>query len=271
MKRLVLCLIVAIVFAQPAAAKNPAGAKNPVAPKDIVCGWQKAPGRDSRLACHIAGAPGVPDVAVRVEDLTPTPEIVGLVARIVRGSAIDPRLVLAVIAAESGFDRHAVSPKNAMGLMQLMPETAARFGVRDPFDAEENVRAGASYLLLLLRKYGKIERALAAYNAGEGPVLAYGAVPPYPETADYVGRVLRLYARYQDMFLERREPVRVVAAAAAPRAPNAPRAANVPRASRADGVGGCGLVCRGNRLAARLDDIARIMPASPRQPDARAN
>jgi hypothetical protein len=256
MQRLALCLILAIVFAQPASAKNP------LAAKDIVCGWLHVAGRDSHFACHIAGAPGAPDVAVRVEDLTPTPEIVALVARTLRGSAIDPRLVLAVIAAESGFDRRAVSPKNAMGLMQLMPETVARFGVRDPFDAEENVRAGASYLLLLLRKYGNLERALAAYNAGEGPVIAYGAVPPYQETMDYVGRVLHLYARYQNMFLERREPVRAVAAAAAPRAQTAPRAA------RADGVGGCGLVCRGNRLAAQLDDIASLMPVSPRQPDA---
>jgi hypothetical protein len=247
MKRLVLCLILAIVFAQPAGAKTPASAK------DIVCGWQNAVGRDPHFACRIVGAPGVPDVAVRVKDLTPTPEIVGLVARTLRDSALDPRLVLAVIAAESGFDRRAVSPKNAMGLMQLMPETATRFGVRDPFDAEENVRAGASYLLQLLRKYGYLDRALAAYNAGEGPVLSYGAVPPYEETTEYVARVLRLYDRYKRISFDRSAPVVKVVSKAGP--------------SRAKDIGSCGLLCRGNMLAARLDDVGQHIPLPPSQPD----
>ncbi|HXR88558.1 MAG TPA: lytic transglycosylase domain-containing protein [Stellaceae bacterium] len=210
---------------------------------------------------------------MRVEDLTPTPEIVQLVARTVRGSAIDPGLVLAVIAAESAFDRQAVSRKNAVGLMQLMPETAARFGVRHPFDAEENVRAGASYLQLLLQKYRDLKLALAAYNAGEGPVLSYGAVPPYQETTEYVARVLRLYERYKNIAFDRGEPANAVAAATVRPAAAPTRAKNIEVAgaaapAKAKDSRSCSLICRGNMLAARLDDAAGRMPASPRQPDA---
>ncbi|HWE73541.1 MAG TPA: lytic transglycosylase domain-containing protein [Stellaceae bacterium] len=181
-----------------------------------------------------------------VEELRPTPAIVQLVERIVHGSEIDPRLVLAVIAAESAFDRQAVSPKNAMGLMQLMPATVARFGVQNPFDPEENVRAGASYLQFLLKKYGDLKLALAAYNAGEGPVLSYGTVPPYAETTEYVARVLRLYERYKLTPGDRGEPARVV---------------SIAPSAKAKSIGTCGLICRGNTLAARLDDISGRMPA----------
>lgn len=247
MKRLALCLILAIMFAQPAGAK-PAGVK------DIVCGWQYGADGYTHFACHIAGKNGGPTIGVRVEDLTPTPELVGLVARIVRGSEIDPRLVLAVIAAESGFDRQAVSPKKALGLMQLMPETVARFGVRNPFDAEENIRAGASYLLLLLRKYRDLKLALAAYNAGEGPVLSHGAVPPYAETTDYIARVLRLYARYQRMPFDRSVPAQIIRTATAAQ----------PKAG-----GRCDLDCRrANMLAAQLNDIGQRMPALASHADA---
>ena len=133
----------------------------------------------------------------RYPNLKPSPEILELVARAVRGSETDPRLVLAVIAAESAFDKTAVSRKNARGLMQLMPETQSRYGVRNPFDAEENIRAGTSYLTFLIKKFGNLKLALAAYNAGEGPVLDYGAVPPFTETTGYVDRVLRLYEKYK--------------------------------------------------------------------------
>ena len=240
MKRLALCLILAIIFAQQAGAK------------EIICGWQNVAGGYRDFTCHRTREHGVPNVGARVEDPTPTPEIVRLVARTVGGSEIDPGLVLAVIAAESAFDRQAVSPKNAVGLMQLMPETVSRFGVRDPFDAEENVRAGTSYLQLLLRIYRNLKLALAAYNAGEGPVLAYGAVPPYEETTEYVARVLRLYDRYKQISFDRSPPVKVVAKAAP---------------TRAKDSGTCGLVCRGNMLAAQLDDIGRRMPLPPSQPD----
>lgn len=106
---------------------------------------------------------------------------------------INARLLHSVVLVESGFDPRAVSPKMAAGLMQLMPETAARFGVRNSFDPRENVRAGAAYLRSLIEKYkGNLTLALAAYNAGEAKVEAYGGVPPYQETRDYVATVKQL-------------------------------------------------------------------------------
>ena len=100
-------------------------------------------------------------------------------------------LVRAVIQAESAFNPRAVSPKGALGLMQLMPATAAEFGVIDAFNPQENVRAGVKYLKQLLDTYdGRVELALAAYNAGPGAVKKYGGkVPPYRETQNYVSRI----------------------------------------------------------------------------------
>ena len=108
---------------------------------------------------------------------------------------LDPYLVLAVIAVESGFQTKAVSHKSAMGLMQLIPATAARFGVKDVFDPSENVRAGSEYLRWLLDHFdGDLKLALAGYNAGENKVLAYSGVPPYPETIGYIEKIRGLYA-----------------------------------------------------------------------------
>lgn len=107
-------------------------------------------------------------------------------------SSVSPALLHAVIAAESNYDVHAVSSRGAMGLMQLMPATAKRFGAVDPFDPEQNIAAGASYLKWLMAMFrDDLELVLAAYNAGEQAVIKAGRrIPPYPETQAYVKKVM---------------------------------------------------------------------------------
>jgi soluble lytic murein transglycosylase-like protein len=105
---------------------------------------------------------------------------------------VDPALVAAVIRAESNFDRRAVSRKGARGAMQLMPATAARFGVTNSFDLTQNVHGGTRYLRWLLDRFDRDpERSVAAYNAGEGNVDKYEGVPPFRETVEYVKRVAK--------------------------------------------------------------------------------
>jgi hypothetical protein len=109
-----------------------------------------------------------------------------------RRHSLDPDLVQAVVAVESGFRPDAVSPKGAQGLMQLMPATARSLGVMDSFDPASNLDGGTRYLRALIQRYdGDLKRALAAYNAGEGAVARHGGVPPYPETMAYVRKVLQ--------------------------------------------------------------------------------
>lgn len=118
-----------------------------------------------------------------------------IVERLAPAYEVDPDLAMAVIAVESGFRANAVSPKNAQGLMQLIPATAQRFNVADPFDPESNVRGGLAYLRRLLALFnGEVRLVAAAYNAGEGAVLRHRGVPPYRETRDYVTRIARLYS-----------------------------------------------------------------------------
>ena len=114
----------------------------------------------------------------------------GLIEEHATANAVNPSLVKAVIQAESAFNPRARSHKGAMGLMQLMPSTAAELGVRDPYDPVENIRAGVIYLKQLLVKYAdNVSLALAAYNAGPTAVARYGTVPPYRETRNYVEKV----------------------------------------------------------------------------------
>src|SRR6266571_4696523 len=121
--------------------------------------------------------------------------VLPLIHRLAQQYSIDPRLVHAIITVESNFDPRAVSRAGAQGLMQLMPDTAARYRVENPFDPQANIEGGIRYLRDLLRLFpGDLRHVLAAYNAGEGAVQQYGGIPPYPETQRYVERVLALYS-----------------------------------------------------------------------------
>lgn len=122
-------------------------------------------------------------------------EIERIVAQAAAGYGVDPALIDAVIENESGYDAFATSSAGARGLMQLMPETAASLGVSDSFDAWQNVKGGTRYLRSLLDRFGSIRLAVAAYNAGPNAVERYGRIPPYPQTRDYVQRVLSSYRR----------------------------------------------------------------------------
>ena len=128
-------------------------------------------------------------------DLPPEKQkIARMVTALAPAYTVSPRLALAVIAVESNFDPKAQSPKDARGLMQLIPDTAARFRVRNSFDIRDNLRGGLAYLGWLLSYYqGEVALAAAAYNAGEAVVDRYRGIPPYPETRNYVQRVLVLY------------------------------------------------------------------------------
>ena len=129
--------------------------------------------------------------------------IVPLVNTVGEWYGIDPKLVLSVIAVESNFEIQAQSPKAAMGLMQLIPDTAERFNVKNAYDATQNLRGGVAYLRWLLSYYrGNIIFALAAYNAGEGRVDRYKGIPPFPETRNYVQKVVELYGRVVHAFDE---------------------------------------------------------------------
>ncbi|MAI27045.1 MAG: lytic transglycosylase [Spirochaeta sp.] len=128
-------------------------------------------------------------------------ELDKIIRRVSSDHKVDPALVKAVIAAESNFEAGAVSRAGAVGLMQLMPSTAADMGVEAPFEPQQNVRGGVRYLKLLLDRFDALEHALAAYNAGPETVARYDGIPPYPETRAYVARVLRFYSRYQSVEL----------------------------------------------------------------------
>ena len=155
-----------------------------------------APKRPVQARCVAPQVPVQrPILAARLDLNSPhRKSVVEAVKRMADRYGLDPHLVFAVIQAESAFDPRAVSPKGAMGVMQLMPGTAERFGVRDPFDVEDNLKGGMAYLRWLLGQFdGSVVHAVAAYNAGEEAVSRYGGVPPYEETRTYVQRVTSYY------------------------------------------------------------------------------
>jgi soluble lytic murein transglycosylase-like protein len=138
--------------------------------------------------------PGLPEPAS-----TPAPTgIDEAVAQIAAQNGLSAQLLHSVIKVESNYNPFAVSPKGALGLMQLIPSTAARFGVSDVFNPIDNIQGGAKYLRYLLDLYnGSYSLALAAYNAGEGAVARHGGIPPYRETVNYVVQVRKQYEKAQ--------------------------------------------------------------------------
>jgi soluble lytic murein transglycosylase-like protein len=142
---------------------------------------------------HVAASFAMPESTIADVDCEPVPE--ANIAPDLLGAAqregLEPKLLTAVIQQESAFRPCAISQKGAQGLMQLMPDTANRFGVKDPFDAKQNIDAGAKYLKELLTRYsGNLALTLGAYNAGPETVDKAGGVPPIPETTAYVNEIL---------------------------------------------------------------------------------
>ncbi len=126
----------------------------------------------------------------------PSPQIEKWIVDISEQHGVDPELVKAVAQAESNFNPRAISNKGAMGLMQLIPETAKRFGVRDVFDPKQSIEGGVKYLKFLTGMFpGNIPHVLAAYNAGENAVVKYKGVPPFRETQEYVRRIALTYKK----------------------------------------------------------------------------
>src|SRR5262245_18500005 len=139
--------------------------------------------------------------------MVPERALAPVIARHSRQHQLHPALIRAIIKAESNFDSHAISRAGAVGLMQLMPQTAVRLDVRDLYDPDDNVGGGTKYLRQLLdRFHGNLPLALAAYNAGENAVDRYQTLPPYDETRQYVRKVLRYYRTFlvrNGVFMER--------------------------------------------------------------------
>lgn len=141
------------------------------------------------------------------------------ITRLASDHGVDPALVKAVIKAESNYDNRAISRAGALGLMQLMPETARLRNVDNPFSPTQNIEGGVRHLKYLLSTFDDLKLVLAAYNAGESAVRRFGGVPPYPETQNYVATVLAHYGRYSGLAPD--------PAAAGPAAPKAARTAQI--------------------------------------------
>ena len=146
----------------------------------------RKPSAEAPKAVAAAATPAMP----RLSDVITRREVEMLVKGMAPEFELNPELVLAIIQVESNFNAKAQSPKRAQGLMQLIPATARRFGVTDPWDPRQNLRGGMSYLRWLLKHFnGDVRLALAGYNAGEGAVERHGGVPPYSETQGYLRRI----------------------------------------------------------------------------------
>src|ERR1700722_15204098 len=158
---------------------------------------------DSRyqlLITSATDAAAAPTKEHAIDWLARSAQFDGLITGAAKAATVQAALVRAVIVVESGFNPRAGSKKGAIGLMQLLPATAKRYGVKNIYDPEQNIRAGAHYLSDLLNRFGSnLELALAAYNAGEDAVERYGRhVPPYRETMSYVPSVMKVYQRLME-------------------------------------------------------------------------
>ena len=132
----------------------------------------------------------------QMAEVLKSPELIAMVDSIATAEKVDPFLARAVIQAESAFYTKARSRAGALGLMQLMPQTAERFGVLDPFDPRQNITGGVKYLRWLMDTFqGDLNLVVAAYNSGENNVIKYHGIPPFAETRAYVPRVMQLYAK----------------------------------------------------------------------------
>lgn len=136
---------------------------------------------------------------------------------------VSPELVHSVISVESNYNTYAISPKGAQGLMQLMPATAKRFGVKDSFDPRQNIEGGVKYLKFLQETFKDDRLAIAAYNAGEGAVTKYGDVPPYQETKKYVEKVGKKYVQAKSAAEKKAAPVKLAEVIKPKPEENAPR------------------------------------------------
>jgi len=184
--------VLAIRREAPAAAQPPPQADAAPAAADAVAPAQDAP----VLTAPQPRLDGEGPLEIAPGEVFDRGALRDLAARIARKHRVDEGLVLAVIEVESRYDAFAVSPRGAMGLMQLMPQTAERFAVRNAFDPVENVDGGVRYLKELLTRYsGQVRLALAAYNAGEDAVDQFKGIPPFRETQQYVVRVLKALPR----------------------------------------------------------------------------
>jgi len=156
--------------------------------------------RDYRLVRHSRSSKGAGELVSsrKIQYAVTDPNAYDrLIKRLAAANHLEPALVKAVMHVESAFNPHAVSNKGAQGLMQVMPETGERYGVRDLFDPVQNVRAGVLYLKDLQKMFkGNTKLVLAAYNAGENAVLRHRGIPPYNETQDYVRKVTKMHKVY---------------------------------------------------------------------------
>lgn len=183
--------IAAVLFARAAAKKHPGAQKILAYLPPVKKSKTTLPG------CRTAPSARV-NYVNNLQNTYPAEQqpVISLVHKLAPEYQVDPNLVLAIIFVESAFNSRAVSPKNAQGLMQLIPATAERFQVKDSFDPEENIRGGLAYLRWLLAYFrGNVAWVAAAYNAGEGAVEKYRGIPPYPETVIYVDKILQRYQK----------------------------------------------------------------------------